>query len=73
MIRGGVELNVRSYGPSPAVGQRLVDQVLAWDAAGRPSSEGLHIRAYPHDADYVPSANEFVVHKEQTQIVLHWS
>ena len=47
---GTMELNVRSYGPSPAVGQRLVDQVLAWDAAGRPSSDGLHIRAYPHDA-----------------------
>ena len=70
---GTKELNVRSYGPSLAVGQRLVDQVLAWDAAGRPSSEGLRIRAYPHDADYVPSAKEFVVHKERTQIVLHWS
>lgn len=70
---GTVELNVRSYGPSSAIVQRLVDQVLAWDAAGRPSSEGLHIRAYPHDADYVPSANEFVVHKERTKLVLHWS
>ena len=68
-----IELNVRSYGPSPAVGQRLVDQVLAWDAAGRPSSEGLRVSAHPHDADYVPSANEFVVHKERTQLVLHWS
>ena len=70
---GTMELNIRNYGPSPAVGQRLVDQVLAWDAAGRPSSEGLHIRAYPYNADYVPSAGEFVVHKERTQIVLHWS
>lgn len=68
-----MELNVRSYGPSSAIAQRLVDQVLAWDAAGRPSSEGLHIRAYPQDADYVPSANEFVVHKERTKLVLHWS
>ena len=71
--RGTVELKVRSYGPSPAVGQRLVDQVVAWDAAGRPSSEGLRIRAYPHDTDYVPSANEFVVPKERTQLVLHWN
>ena len=68
-----MELNVRSYGPSSAIAQRLVDQVLAWDATGRPSSEGLHIRAYPNDADYVPSANEFVVHKERTELVLHWS
>ena len=70
---GTMDLNVRSYGPSPAVGYRLVDQVLAWDAAGRPSSEGLRIRAYPHDTDYVPSANEFVVPKERTQLVLHWN
>ena len=70
---GTVQLNVRSYGTSPAVGQRLVDQVLAWDAAGRPSSEDLRVRAYPHAADYVPSANEFVVHKKRTQLVLYWS
>ena len=47
--------------------------VIAWDSAGRPANEGLHIRAYLHEADYVASPNEIVVHKERTKLVLHWS
>ena len=66
------ELIVRSFGPGIELGGRLVDQVKAWDAAGRPSSEGLRIRAYPAEPDYIPSANEFVVRKRWTQLVLNW-
>jgi hypothetical protein len=65
------ELTVRSYGPSD--GEALADHVIAWDSAGRPANEGLHIRACLHEADYVASPNEIVVHKERTKLVLHWS
>ena len=66
------ELFVRSFGLGAELANRLVDQVIAWDAAGRPSSEGLRIRAYPKDTDYVPSTDEFVVGKRWTQLVLDW-
>lgn len=65
------DLTVGSYGPSD--GEALGDHVIAWDSAGRPANEGLHIRAYLHEADYVASPNEIVVHKERTKLVLHWS
>ena len=64
------KLHVRSYGRGTEFSDRLVEQVSAWDAAGRPSSDGLRVRAYPEDTDYVPSTGEFVVNKRWTQLVL---
>ena len=64
-----IELFVRSYGQNG--GQRLADQVIGWDTAGRPSSNGLQVRAYPEDGDHLPSSNEFVVHKVWIKLVLH--
>jgi protein-L-isoaspartate(D-aspartate) O-methyltransferase len=66
------ELFVRSYGSGTEITKRLLEQTRAWDAAGRPSSNGLRIRAYPRDTDYVPSTDEFVVRKRWTQLVLDW-
>lgn len=66
------ELFVRSYGSDDRLAQRLIEQVSAWDAAGRPSNKGLHIRAYPLHAAYVPSENETVIPKRWTQFVLNW-
>lgn len=66
------DLFVRSFGPDETLAQRLVDQIIAWDAAGRPSTKGLRIRAYPMESDYVPLANEFVIPKRWTQLVLDW-
>ncbi len=66
------ELFVRSFGPGTELARRLVEQARAWDAAGRPSSNGLRMRAYPKDTDYVPSTDEFVVRKRWTQLVLDW-
>lgn len=66
------DLFVRSFGPDDTLVHRLIDQVIAWDTADRPSTEGLHIKAYPLDADYVPSANEFVVLKRWTRLVVNW-
>ena len=65
-----VELFVRSFGPGMELAGRLVGQVRAWDAAGRPSSKGLRIRAYLEDTDYIPSTDEFVIQKTWTRLVL---
>ncbi len=66
------ELFVRSYGSGTEIAKRLIEQTRAWDAAGRPSSNGLRVRAYPEDVDYVPSTDEFVIRKRWTQLVLDW-
>jgi protein-L-isoaspartate(D-aspartate) O-methyltransferase len=67
-----IELFVRSYGSAMETTRRLVDQTRAWNAAGRPSSSGLRIRAYPKDTGYTPSTDEFVLPKQHTRIVLNW-
>ena len=66
------ELVIRSYGPDDTAARRLRDHVTAWDAARRPSTAGLRIRAYPHEVAYVPSAGEFVIPKRWTRLVLDW-
>jgi protein-L-isoaspartate(D-aspartate) O-methyltransferase len=66
------ELFVRSFGPDDALALRLIEQIAAWDAAGRPATAGLHIRAYLRDSDYVPSVNEVLIPKRWTQTVLAW-
>ncbi len=66
------ELFMRNYGMRTGLANRLIEQVRAWDAAGRPSSNELRIRAYPNDTDYAPSTDEFVVCKKWTQLILKW-
>jgi protein-L-isoaspartate(D-aspartate) O-methyltransferase len=66
------ELFVRSFGPSDAPAQRLIDHVVAWDAAGRPATWRLEVKAYPRDSSYVPLASEVIIPKRWTQLVLSW-
>jgi protein-L-isoaspartate(D-aspartate) O-methyltransferase len=42
-----LELAVRGYGEAGRQAARLADLVTAWDAAGRPGIDRLHIDAYP--------------------------
>jgi protein-L-isoaspartate(D-aspartate) O-methyltransferase len=42
-----LELAVRGYGQAGQQAARLADLVTAWDAAGRPGIDRLHIDAYP--------------------------
>lgn len=65
-------LFVRQFGADESLAQRLIARIQAWDTAGRPSSDGLHIRAYRKDCDYVPSESDIVVEKRWTQLVLDW-
>jgi protein-L-isoaspartate(D-aspartate) O-methyltransferase len=66
------ELYVRSYGADDRIAHRLIERVAEWDQAGRPSAQGLHVRAYPKDSACVPTANEFVREKPHTRLVFDW-
>lgn len=66
------DLHVRSFGPDDTLSHRLIEQIAAWDAAGRPSTKGLSIRAYPREDGYAPSASEAFVDKRWTRLVLTW-
>lgn len=67
------ELFVRSFGPDQTLAQRLIAQVTAWEAAGRPGTDGLRLRAYPRDVQDAPSAGEIVIEKRWTRLVLDWN
>jgi len=66
------ELFLRTFGPDDALADRTIDHIRAWDAAGRPSKEGLRIRAYPKEAGYRPAGGEVVVDKRWSRLVLDW-
>ena len=65
-------LFVRQFGPDESLAHRLIDQVRAWDDAGRPISEGLRIRAFHKDTDYMLDEGAFVIDKKWTRLVLDW-
>ena len=66
------ELFVRSFGPDETLTQRLIEQIRAWDAAGRPSEENLSIKVYPRDTDYTPAAKEVVIPNRWTKLAISW-
>lgn len=51
------EIRVRTYGQADQLARRLVDRIVAWDAAGRRSGNGLRIRAYRTDAVSSPDGS----------------
>jgi protein-L-isoaspartate(D-aspartate) O-methyltransferase len=66
------ELLVRSVGPDDRLPQHLVEQINAWDAAGRPSSAQLRISVYlPDRADVAPVHAPTLV-KQWTKWVFDW-
>jgi hypothetical protein len=65
-------LYVRQFGSDDSIAQRLITQIRAWDAAGRPSFDEMKIRAYPKDSEYVPAEGEFVIEKRWTKLVIEW-
>lgn len=66
------EVYVKSFGPDESLASRLIELVSAWDAAGHPTEEHLHIKAYPRAAAYTPAANEMVIQKQWTQLAVSW-
>lgn len=65
-------LFVRQFGSEDSIAQRLIKQIQAWDASGRPTFDQMHIRAYPKDSEYVPAEGEFVIEKQWTKLVIEW-
>ncbi len=63
---------VRGYGPDETVADHLLKQARAWDAAGRPASNGLRIRAYPTESGYTPGPGEAVIQKPFSRFVVDW-
>ena len=65
-------LFVRQFGSDASIAQRLIRQIQAWDAVGRPSSDEMRVRAYPKDSEYVSTEGEFVIDKQWTKLVIEW-
>lgn len=66
------DLIVRTYGDSTALVSRVRSRVAEWEAAGRPGTQGLRIRAYPVDAAFAPATGEVVVTRPWHRFVLDW-
>lgn len=66
------DLFVRTFGTNDALAERVIGQIKAWDAAGRPHPKDVRIRAYPKDTGYSPSEGELVVDKPWSRFVLNW-
>ncbi len=66
-------LFVRQFGSDESVAQRLLSLIREWKAAGSPSSDTMHIRAYPKDFDYKPANGEILLEKQWTKLIIEWS
>ncbi len=65
-------LRVRRFGPDEQLAERLIEHLSAWERAGRPSTTGLRIRAYPQEVPSAPSVGEIIMSKRWTRLVLDW-
>lgn len=50
----------------------LPQSLINWIDFGRLSLEGLRIRAYPKETEYVPSSHELTIDKNWTKLVLDY-
>jgi protein-L-isoaspartate(D-aspartate) O-methyltransferase len=67
------QLFVRQFGTDELITQRLLHQIEQWKSSGSPTSEKMHLRAYPKELDYKPSESEIVLEKQWTKLVIEWS
>jgi protein-L-isoaspartate(D-aspartate) O-methyltransferase len=66
-----ISIGVRVHGDA-VVGERLKAATVAWSDAGRPSLPGLRIRVYPVADPYEPRADEIMILRPCTRLVLDW-
>jgi protein-L-isoaspartate(D-aspartate) O-methyltransferase len=66
------ELFLWSAGPDDRLAHRLLARIVEWDAAGRPSTRGLRIRAWPADVPDAAEPGARVLVKRWTRLVLDW-
>jgi protein-L-isoaspartate(D-aspartate) O-methyltransferase len=65
-------LYLRSFGAADVLSQQLKQQVMAWETAGRPGEQQLHVSAYPQDASSNLKASDIVIAKRWTNFVYSW-
>ena len=66
------ELYLRQLGPGAHASQRMLKYVQNWDQAGRPTSLRWQIRTLPADTAYQPAADEFLVEKPWTKLIVRY-
>ncbi|HEV2106899.1 MAG TPA: methyltransferase, FxLD system [Thermomicrobiales bacterium] len=67
-----VRLVARPYGPRHDLAERLANQVIAWDRAGRPDDAGLQIDAYPIDQPVSARPGATTIAKRWHRFVITW-
>ena len=73
--RGGelvVTLGVRGLGEGHALARRAAEAIRQWHAAGRPSTAGMRVRAYPVDSTAAASEDAIVVTKRWHRFLIDW-
>jgi protein-L-isoaspartate(D-aspartate) O-methyltransferase len=63
-------LFIRQFGANDSITERLITEIRAWNAAGRPALE--KIRAYPRNSQYIPSKNEVMIERQWTKLIMEW-
>jgi len=63
-------LFIRQFGANDSITERLITEIRAWNAAGRPALE--KIRAYPRNSPYMPSKNEVMIERQWTKLIMEW-
>ncbi|HMA35698.1 MAG TPA: methyltransferase, FxLD system [Chloroflexia bacterium] len=66
------DLAIRCFGADDHLRQQLIGLIQGWDAAGRPGSRGLYIKAYPHPAVAPPAPGEITIPARSVHLVLGW-
>jgi protein-L-isoaspartate(D-aspartate) O-methyltransferase len=69
----GLELEVRSFGAEPGLAERLAGLALAWEAAGRPTSDSLRVRAYQRGTEPPASPHTRILTKTWTSLLVDWT
>lgn len=65
-------LFVRGFGPADTAVQRLRAHILAWDQAGRPGVDRLHIQVDPISKNHHPLESGLILQKKWHQFRLQW-
>jgi hypothetical protein len=68
-----VALSIVAFGAEPALIGRMRGLLAAWDAAGRPKTQSLRIRAYPKPVRNPKLLAGWIVDKRWTTLVISQS
>ena len=63
---------MRGLGEGHALARRAAEAIRQWHAAGRPSTAGMRVRAYPVDSTAAASEDAIVVTKRWQRFLIDW-